>query len=52
MRSPPQVTAGTVLGLHIDRLAPPKPSSVRKGMLTPTPGTPLEASPLLATTDY
>lgn len=40
------------LAFTIDRLAPPiPPSSVRKGALTPTPGTPSSASPLLTATD-
>ena len=40
------------LAFTIDRLCPQIPSSsVRKGVLTPTPGTPSSASPLLTATD-
>ena len=39
------------LAFTIDRLAPPISLSARKNVLTPTPGTPSSASPLLTATD-
>lgn len=52
MRSHLKLQQELFLAFTIDRLAPPAPlSSVRKGALTPTPGTPSSASPLLTATD-
>jgi brefeldin A-resistance guanine nucleotide exchange factor 1 len=52
MRSHLKLQQELFLAFTIDRLAPPiPPSSVRKGVLTPTPGTPSNASPLLTATD-
>jgi len=52
MRSHLKLQQELFLAFTIDRLAPPiPPSSVRKGVLTPTPGTPSNASPLLSAVD-
>ena len=52
MRSHLKLQQELFLAFTIDRLAPPiPPSSVRKNALTPTPGTPSNASPLLTATD-
>ena len=52
MRSHLKLQQELFLAFTIDRLAPQMPSSsVRKSALTPTPGTPSSASPLLVATD-
>ena len=52
MRSHLKLQQELFLAFTIDRLAPPIPlSSVRKGVLTPTPSTPSNSSPLLTATE-
>ena len=51
MRSNLKLQQELFLAFTIDRLAPPIPPSARKGVLTPTLGTPASASPLLAATE-